>query len=74
MYASAVAMGRACKIRRELADEFATSTRLYAEMVVILVRAQIVEFDQIRQSSQEAYQRMEVARAAFEEHVASHRC
>ena len=73
---SATATGLACHMRREFADEFAISARLYAETVVILTRGMTTgqEFEQLRKCIQEARERMEAARLAFEQHVTSHGC
>jgi hypothetical protein len=62
-----------CPVRFQLADEYATSARLYAEAVV-LAASGTVGIESLRAITRPAYERSEVARVAFEEHVASHGC
>jgi len=64
----------ACRKRRELADQFAISARLYAEAVVMLAQARGEEFDGLIRSADATRERMEAARMAFEEHVREHGC
>jgi len=65
-----------CAVRRDLANEFAISARLYAEAVVILTRGVTSEsnFEKLRIAARRAQERAELARVAFEEHVAGHGC
>jgi hypothetical protein len=68
---------RGCEIRRHLADEFATATRLYAEAVVEYTRSARVsqdEYHRLRHAAEAAQRRSEEARIAFEEHVSLHQC
>ena len=66
----------ACQLRRQLADEFATAARLYAESVVRLVTSGVSHDDYVRlcERTEEAQNRSEAAFIAFEEHVDLHRC
>ena len=65
-----------CKLRRELADQFAIAARLYAEAVVIFTHNEFhgPQFEELRERAREAQDHSEKARVAFEEHVASHGC
>ena len=65
-----------CTLRRELASEFATSARLYAEAVAILTSGLNygLDFENLRLAMRRAQERAEEARVAFEEHVARHAC
>ena len=67
-----------CDIRRQLADEFAIAARLFAEAVVLFTRRDDTrsndEYNRLCTISRRAQQRAEIARIAFEKHVASHGC
>jgi hypothetical protein len=65
-----------CFLRLQLAEEFATASRRYAESVVRLTRLGVTGPDYLRleQQASEAQNLSEAASAAFEEHVARHRC
>ena len=71
-----MATRRCCQVRRQLADDFATASRLYAEAVVILAGSvdSGAEFESLRKLAREAQERAETAREAFETHVVSHHC
>jgi hypothetical protein len=62
-----------CHIRRKLAGEYATYARLFAEAVV-LVTTGTVDIERLKAATREAQERVEAARVAFEEHMASHGC
>jgi hypothetical protein len=65
-----------CEIRRQLADQFSISARLYAEAVVNLAVSSISQEEYIRlcRRAKDAQRRAEAASVAFEEHVDLHRC
>ena len=65
-----------CGVRRDLANDFATCARLYAEAVVILTSGITSgsDFEELRVAARRAQERAEEARVAFEEHVAGHGC
>lgn len=65
-----------CAVRRDLANAFAISARLYAEAVVILTSGLTSgsNFENLRMAARRAQERAEEARVAFEEHVAGHGC
>jgi hypothetical protein len=71
-------MTKCCPIRRKLGEEFATAVRLYSEAVVALTYDQTLvpgnKFDSLLIAKENARQRSENARVAFNEHVKSHRC
>ena len=65
---------RCCETRKKLAEEFATSTRIFAEVAMNLC----LEFDsqkyaQLLVRLQQAQHRAEEAASNFEEHVELHR-
>jgi len=67
----------ACQMRRELAEQFAISARLYAEAVVMLTRPSVAPrrgYEDLRAAAVDAQRRAEGAAAAFEEHVETHNC
>jgi hypothetical protein len=64
----------ACQKRRELAEQFATSTRLYSETVVMLTQSVAEKFEGLLSDSAQARTHMEDARVAFEEHIREHGC
>jgi hypothetical protein len=59
-----------------LANEFATSARLYAEAVVLLTQrpSSAADIEQLSVAAREAQERASAAAAAFEEHVSVHGC
>jgi hypothetical protein len=62
-----------CQLRQDLAVEYATSARLYAEAVADLAQAvDESRFEDLRIKARKAQERAECARIMFEEHVASH--
>lgn len=66
-----------CEAGRQLAEQFATAARLYAETVVKLTSMREVpenRFRELCEGSDEALERAERAGAAFEKHVVSHHC
>jgi len=66
-----------CLARRELAEQFAISARLFAEAVVMLTRPPDIphpKYEALRASALEAQHRAEAAAVAFEEHVDTHDC
>jgi hypothetical protein len=66
-----------CSIRQQLAQEFATAARLYAEAVVLVTSLGAMpnhKYTRLRNTVREAHARAEIARVRFEEHVESHRC
>ena len=65
-----------CRARRELADQYAISARLYAETVVLLTRNPTTgqKFEGLCRTAHEVWDRMEAARLAFEEHARTHGC
>jgi hypothetical protein len=68
-----------CVLRQEMAAEFATAARLYAEAVVAFTRNDLGQmsrhrYDQLLKSTQQARRRSEKAGIAFEEHIHLHRC
>ena len=66
-----------CSIRQQLAQEFATAARLYAEAVVLFTSLGTIpndKYTRLRDAVREAQERAEIARVTFEEHVDSHRC
>jgi hypothetical protein len=67
-----------CKRMRQLAEDFSTSARLYAEAVAMCTRhtgmISVDEYCRLRDNAKEARQRLEVTGTAFEEHIASHHC
>jgi hypothetical protein len=65
-----------CAIRRDLSNEFAICARLYAEAVVTLTSGVTSgsNFEKLRVAARRAQERAEIARVAFEEHVAGHGC
>ena len=65
-----------CTVRRDLANDFAISARLYAEAVVILTSGVTSgsNFEDLRMAARRALDRVEEARVAFEGHVAGHGC
>ena len=67
-----------CETRRQLAEQFAITARLYNESVVVLTRSagrmSPQEWDSLRKGAEQAQQRAEAAGLAFEEHVDWHRC
>ena len=62
-----------CQVRSKLADEYATYARLFAEAVV-LVTTSTVDIERLQEATRQAQERVEAARVAFEEHMASHGC
>ena len=69
-------MRSSCAIRRKLAEEFATATRLYAESAIRLACSgkSAVDYACLRDQTIEAQGRSEVAFKGFNEHIASHQC
>ena len=71
-------MGACCTLSRELADQFATAARLWAEAVVTLTaaapRISRADYYQLRSDAAKAQMLAETARIAFEEHVNEHGC
>lgn len=69
---------RGCKVRRQLAEEFARAARLYAEAVVQLTRDPATMpgdgYQRLCATVDQAHERSEQADRAFQEHVASHGC
>jgi len=69
---------RCCKVRGELAAQFATAARLYAEAVVVLTSSfssnSHLKYEQLVERAHEVQRRSDLARIAFEEHVGRHRC
>jgi hypothetical protein len=67
-----------CEIRRQLAEQFATAARLYAEAVVLCTHEPLWmasgEHKRLRLSARRAQERAESARCAYEEHLDSHGC
>jgi hypothetical protein len=65
-----------CTTRRRLAEEFAITARLYAEIVADLSSSRISKEDQNRlpETVRDAQNRAEDAFARFEEHLNSHQC
>ena len=65
-----------CEIRLKLAETFAITARLHAEIAVNFAVVGISQEDYIRlcRRAEEAQKRSEVACAAYEEHVDLHRC
>ena len=63
-----------CKLRRELAEAFATAARLYSESAVLLTTLVASEtgFAHRCKLTHEAQRRSEEAFALYEEHVSSH--
>jgi hypothetical protein len=62
-----------CQLRQDLAGEYATAARLYAEAVAICTQSVDPSgFEQLRIKAREAQERAESARVMFEEHVAFH--
>jgi hypothetical protein len=75
MSQSAAALQSCCRVRNELANQFAIAARLYAEAVVILTRLSPErDLSKLREKTEEARRRCDDARVAFEEHVDSHSC
>jgi len=74
--AKGIGIKTCCALRRDLATEFATSARLFAETVVILIcdGHPGSNFENLRMAMRRAQERAEEARVAFEEHVARHAC
>jgi len=72
----AAASSLSCRARRQLADQYAISARLYAETVVILTRDPTTgqAFEGLCRSAHEVWDRMEAARLAFEAHARTHDC
>ena len=62
-----------CPVRSKLADEYATCARLFAEAVVLVTTA-TVDIERLQAATRQAHERVEAARVAFEEHLASHGC
>lgn len=66
-----------CKTGQQLAEQFATAARLYAEVVVLLTSSRKTlsqaEYDRLCRAVEDAQQRSEAMGIAYEEHVASHR-
>jgi hypothetical protein len=64
-----------CRLMQDLAQEFATAARLYAEAVVILATQATSrgDFERLRLEAKDAQERLEEARMLFEAHVISHR-
>ena len=65
-----------CAVRRDLANKFAMSARVYAEAVVILTSGVTSgsNYADLRMTARRAQERAEEARVAFEVHVARHGC
>ena len=65
-----------CEVRRQLAEAFAIAARVYAELAVKFVVSGMSQEDHIRlcRRAEEARERAEAARVAYEEHVNWHRC
>lgn len=67
-----------CQIRLQLAEQFATATRLYYEAVVELTRASSHlpdrDYDRLWGNAIDAQECAEVAGTAFQRHVELHRC
>ena len=65
-----------CAVRRDLANKFAISARVYAEAVVILTSGVTSgsNYADLRMTARRAQERAEEARVAFEVHVARHGC
>ena len=67
-----------CHSRDRLADEFAIATRRYYEAVLTITRNHVErsanEYGQLRKAAEEARDRSEGMRIAFDEHIDSHRC
>jgi hypothetical protein len=64
----------ACQKRRELAEQFATSTRLYSETVAMLTQSAAEKVEGLLRDSAQARTQMEDARVAFEGHIREHGC
>jgi hypothetical protein len=71
---STAALQPCCHLRRELANEWSISARLYAEAVVNLTTGNGDGFEKLRLAAREAQARAEASCVLFEEHVASHGC
>jgi hypothetical protein len=73
-----VAEQTCCALRHELAEECATTARLYSEAIALLTQSplRISESDHIhlRVRALEAQKRSEEMFVAFEEHLDQHRC
>jgi hypothetical protein len=70
-------MDASCELRRQLAEQFATAARLYAETVVLLTRNPMKseqDYNRLLEERKMAHNRSEAAAVAFEAHVASHQC
>jgi hypothetical protein len=66
-----------CSIHHQLAQEFATAARLYAEAVVLVTSLGAMpnpKYTRLRNDARAAQERAEIARVTFEEHVDSHPC
>ena len=66
-----------CELRRQLAEQFATAARQYAETVVLLTRNPMKSeqaYNRLLEETRMAHNRSEAAAVAFEGHVASHQC
>jgi hypothetical protein len=65
-----------CELRRQLAETFAITARLFAEIAVSFAGSGISQEDYMRlcQRVEEAQKRSEDAYVAYEEHVDLHRC
>ena len=64
-----------CELMQDLAQEFATAARLYAEAVVVLTTQSTnrKDFEHLSRQAKDALERVEEARMLFEAHVISHR-
>jgi len=69
-----VAPNDRCRLRGELAEQFAITARLYSEAVVRLTRHESGKYDELLAAAIEAQRRVEAAQTAFQEHVESHGC
>jgi hypothetical protein len=67
-----------CESKRQLAEQFATAARLYAESVALFTRSadmlSLEQYNRLRKGAEEAQRRAEATGVAFEEHVVLHQC
>jgi hypothetical protein len=73
--ASALNTVPSCSVRQKLASEFAISARQFAEAATLLAQSSSrLDFERLSGAAQQAQERAERARVAFEEHVREHGC
>jgi hypothetical protein len=67
-----------CTARHKLADECATTARLYSEAIALLTQSPLriseSEYIDLRERAHEAHRRSEQMFVAFEEHLDQHKC